>query len=241
MNPRSETPPTERHPDLLAGILKRLGTIATMFTVIAAILFLAAGTLDWPAAWVYLGISIASVLINGAVMLRTNPETIAERGEAKLTRRWDQAVSGLYALASYLLLPLVAGLDTRWGWTANPIFAWQAAGAAVYAAGLGLLAWAMAANAFFSTAVRIQTDRGHTVCDAGPYRFVRHPGYSGLIVQALGVPFLLGSLWALIPGLAAAILIGIRTAFEDRTLQIELPGYSDYVKRVGWRLIPGVW
>jgi protein-S-isoprenylcysteine O-methyltransferase Ste14 len=241
MNTNAQTPSTESHPSLLVGILKRLGTIAAMFTFIAAILFLAAGRVNWLWAWVYLGISIASVIINGVVVLRTNPGTIAERGEAKLTRKWDQIVSGLYALASYLLLPLVAGLDVRLGWTADPDLAVHAAGALVYAAGLGLLAWAMAANAFFSTAVRIQTDRGHTVCDTGPYRFVRHPGYVGLILQAVGVPILLGSFWALFPGIAAAILIGIRTSFEDRTLQVELPGYVDYVRRVRWRLIPGIW
>jgi protein-S-isoprenylcysteine O-methyltransferase Ste14 len=89
--------------------------------------------------------------------------------------------------------------------------------------------------------VRIQTDRGHTVCDTGPYRFVRHPGYVGLILQAVGVPILLGSFWALIPGVAAAVLISIRTSFEDRTLRAELPGYVDYVQRVRWRLIPGIW
>jgi protein-S-isoprenylcysteine O-methyltransferase Ste14 len=241
MNANAETPTTESQPNLLAGILKRLGTIAAMFTVIAAILFLAAGRLTWPWAWLYLGISIASVMINGVVMLRTNPGTIAERGEAKLTRKWDQIVSSLYALAMYLLLPLVAGLDLRMGWTADPDLAAHLAGAVTYAAGLGLFAWGMIANAYFSTAVRIQTDRGHTVCDSGPYRFVRHPGYASLILQGIGVPILLGSFWALIPGVAAAVLISIRTSFEDRTLRAELPGYVDYVQRVRWRLIPGIW
>jgi protein-S-isoprenylcysteine O-methyltransferase Ste14 len=241
MNTRSEAQLAEKRPNIMAGILKRFGTIAVVFVFEAVVLFLAAGRINWTEAWVYLGISIAIVVINGAVVLHTNPGTIAERGEAKLTRKWDQIVSGLYALASYLLLPLVAGLDVRLGWTADPDLAVHAAGALVYAAGLGLLAWAMAANAFFSTAVRIQTDRGHTVCDTGPYRFVRHPGYVGLILQAVGVPILLGSFWALIPGVAAAVLISIRTSFEDRTLRAELPGYVDYVQRVRWRLIPGIW
>jgi len=99
----------------------------------------------------------------------------------------------------------------------------------------------MIANAYFSTAVRIQSDRGHTVCSTGPYRFVRHPGYVGYILQALGVPILLGSLWALIPGITAAVCMIMRTSLEDRMLQAELPGYQDYIQKVRYRLVPGIW
>jgi len=99
----------------------------------------------------------------------------------------------------------------------------------------------MITNVYFSTVVRIQSDRGHTVCRSGPYRFVRHPGYAGAILQSLGIPFLLGTFWALIPGLIAAALMVIRTALEDRLLQAELPGYLDFVRDVRYRLMPGVW
>jgi protein-S-isoprenylcysteine O-methyltransferase Ste14 len=99
----------------------------------------------------------------------------------------------------------------------------------------------MITNAYFSTVVRIQTDRGQTVCSTGPYRFVRHPGYVGTILQSFGLPFLLGSLWALIPGITAVGLMIIRTSFEDRTLQSDLPGYREFVQKVRYRLIPGIW
>jgi protein-S-isoprenylcysteine O-methyltransferase Ste14 len=99
----------------------------------------------------------------------------------------------------------------------------------------------MIANAYFSTAVRIQLDRGHTVCRTGPYRFVRHPGYVGFILQSISVPFLLGSWWALIPGIAATVLMIMRTSLEDRTLRAELPGYQDYVWDVRYRLVLGIW
>lgn len=99
----------------------------------------------------------------------------------------------------------------------------------------------MTANTYFSTAVRIQSDRGQTVCSTGPYRFVRHPGYVGFVLQSISVPFLLGSLWALIPGIVATVLMIIRTSLEDRTLQAELPGYQDYVHKVRYRLVPGIW
>jgi protein-S-isoprenylcysteine O-methyltransferase Ste14 len=141
----------------------------------------------------------------------------------------------------YFALPLVAGLDVRFGWTRDLSVAWHVAGAVVLAVGLELTSWAMIANAYFSMAVRIQSDRGHTVCSTGPYRFVRHPGYVGFILQSISLSFLWGSLWALIPSITATVLIIIRTSFEDRMLQAELPGYQDYVQKVRYRLVPGIW
>ena len=241
MNSKSEIPPTENRPNIVAGILKRVGTVAIFFIVIAVILFLAAGRINWFWAWVYLGICFVSVIINGTIMLRTSPETIAERSQPQETKDWDKVVGGLWALAIYIALPLIAGLDIRFGWVRDFSVKWHIAGAVVLAIGLGLSAWAMVANAYFSTAVRIQSERGHTVCSTGPYRFVRHPGYVGFILQSISVPFLLGSLWALIPGITATALMIIRTSLEDRTLQAELAGYQDYVRKVRYRLIPGIW
>jgi len=182
MNTKSDIPPTENHPNVLAGILKRIGTVAIFFVLIAAILFLAAGRLNWIWAWVYLGTCLVSALINASIMLRTRPETIAERGRPQETKDWDKVVGGLWAVAIYFALPLVAGVDVRFGWARELSVAWHVAGAVVLAVGLGLSAWAMIANAYFSTAVRIQSDRGHTVCRTGPYRFVRHPGHVEFIL-----------------------------------------------------------
>jgi protein-S-isoprenylcysteine O-methyltransferase Ste14 len=99
----------------------------------------------------------------------------------------------------------------------------------------------MLSNRFFSPTVRIQSDRGHQVISGGPYQIIRHPGYSGWILQMLAAPLALGSWWGLIPGLLSACLYGIRTALEDRTLHRELPGYTDYAARVRYRLLPGIW
>lgn len=241
MNDKSAISTTGKRTSIGAGIAARAAAVAVVLVVQMAILFLAAGRLDWTWPWVYLGIALVSMAINSSFLLRTSPETIAERGRPQSTRDWDKVVGGLWALLLYLVLPLVAGLDVRYGWTAELATVWNLAGCLVLAAGLGLGGWAMIANAYFSTAVRIQSDRGHTVCSTGPYRPVRHPGYVGFILQSLSLPLLLGSLWALIPGILAAALMVVRTLLEDSMLQAELPGYGDYTHQVRHRLVPGVW
>ena len=138
MNTTAAIPPSEKHHSVAAGIIKRFTQIAIGFVVEAAILFLAAGRLTWVWAWVYLAISLVSVAINGAFLLRTSPETVAERGQYNEMQDWDKIVSGLWSVAQYLLLPLVAGLDARFGWTPQLSAAWHGAGAVMLVAGLVL-------------------------------------------------------------------------------------------------------
>src|SRR4030042_2391127 len=126
-------------------------------------------------------------------MLRNSPETVAERGKPKEVKEWDRVIGGFWLMGQYFLVPLLAALDERFEWTVEYATLWQAIGAGVYALALGLTGWAMISNAYFSTAVRIQSDRGQQVCRNGPYRFVRHPGYMGFFIPALSVPILLGS------------------------------------------------
>jgi protein-S-isoprenylcysteine O-methyltransferase Ste14 len=241
VNDQKEISPVQDHPNLIAGILSRFGAIVFMLALEAAILFLAAGRLNWIWAWVFIGINLAVVLVNGTILMRTNPEMVAERGRPKEVKNWDKIVSGLWALAQYLALPLVAGLDARFGWTRGLGIAWNIAGAVVFTAGMALFGWAMITNAYFSTAARIQTDRGQMVCRSGPYRFVRHPGYSGTLLQSAGTSFLLGSIWSLIPTAAAIACMVARTVLEDRMLQAELDGYRDFVREQPYRLVPGIW
>ncbi|HEX8991381.1 MAG TPA: isoprenylcysteine carboxylmethyltransferase family protein [Anaerolineales bacterium] len=225
----------------LSGILARALQIALVLLLQGALLFLVSGRFDWTWAWVVLGIYLVSISINASFMLRLSPDTVAERGTAQLTHNWDKILSALWALMQYLIIPVVAALDVRLLWSGHPALGWHVAGAVLLAAGLGIFGWAMITNAYFSTAVRIQSERGQTVCTSGPYRLVRHPGYGGALLQSIGIPLLLGSWWALIPGLLAAAFMTARTAFEDRLLQRELHGYSDYAHRVRYRLVPGIW
>jgi protein-S-isoprenylcysteine O-methyltransferase Ste14 len=138
-------------------------------------------------------------------------------------------------------LVIVAGLDHRFGW--SPVFPlWLIVlGIFLIALGYAFSVWAFVENRFFSSVVRIQTDRGHVVCDSGPYRIVRHPGYAGNILPLLGIVLALSSLWTLIPAAVALVIAVIRTALEDRTLQDELPGYKEYARRVRYRLFPGIY
>jgi protein-S-isoprenylcysteine O-methyltransferase Ste14 len=136
---------------------------------------------------------------------------------------------------------IVAGLDQRYGWTGSFPLAAQIVALAVCALGYALVVWATAANAFFSQIVRIQSECGHAVVTGGPYRYVRHPAYVGAILYELAAPVLLASWWALIPSGLNAILLVLRTALEDRTLQTGLTGYADYARQVRHRLLPGIW
>ena len=225
----------------MTGILARAAQIAIVLLIQAAILFLGSGRFNWIWAWIFLGIYLASIAVNSLFMLRDNLETVAERGHAQFSRDWDRLLGGLWALMQFLAIPLVAALNLRFSWTADPSLLWHVAGGVLFAAGLALFGWAMITNAYFSTAVRIQTDRGQTVCRTGPYRFVRHPGYAGTLLQSVGMPLLLGSWWALIPGVLAGAFMTARAALEDRTLQAELPGYADFAREVTYRLVPGLW
>ncbi len=241
MSTNPEVAPVKDQPNMIKGIIARAGQILFLFLFLGIVLFLGSGDIHWIAAWIFLGISILSVVINSVFMLRANPETIAERGRAKGWQDWDKLVSGMWAVVQYLLLPLVAALDHRFNWSGDIGVFWQGIGAIVYAISLTLSGWAMISNAYFSTAARIQSDRGQQVCSTGPYHYVRHPGYVGFILQSPGIAILLGSLWSLIPAVVACMLMIMRTRYEDQMLLTELPGYTVYAQDVRYRLLPGVW
>jgi protein-S-isoprenylcysteine O-methyltransferase Ste14 len=223
------------------GVVKWLIRESIGVLFVAATLFIPAGRLDWAMGWALVGIYAAWVTASAVILIPRSPELLAERAaRRKGVRGWDTALLGVIGLATVAKY-VIAGLDMRFGWT-PPMPVWlQIAALVIAALGYALLTWSMAANAFFSTVVRIQDDRGHAVVSGGPYRFVRHPGYSGSLAFELATPIMLGSPWALIPGGLNALLIVIRTALEDRTLNEELDGYREYVGQVRYRLLPGVW
>jgi protein-S-isoprenylcysteine O-methyltransferase Ste14 len=156
-------------------------------------------------------------------------------------KAWDKILAPLMAVSIGFPMVIVAGLDHRYNWSSGFPLWLSVIGFILIILGYAFASWAMAENRFFSSVVRIQTDRGHVVCDTGPYRFVRHPGYAGNIPPLFGIVLALGSVWTLIPAAVALIITLIRTVLEDQTLQEELPGYRDYARRVRFRLIPGIY
>nr|WP_255668363.1 isoprenylcysteine carboxylmethyltransferase family protein [Methanocella sp. CWC-04] len=157
------------------------------------------------------------------------------------TKEWDKILAPLVALVVPIFIWIAAGLDYRFGWSPEIPVEIQVVFLAVALLGSLLTTWAMVTNRFFAPTVRIQDERGQTTVTSGPYRFVRHPGYLGVIIFDLATPVALGSFWAFIPALIVTILFFIRAFLEDDTLKNELPGYRDYAVKVRYRLIPGLW
>jgi protein-S-isoprenylcysteine O-methyltransferase Ste14 len=205
------------------------------------ILFISAGRISYWQGWLYAAINIISVFLN-SLALKNKEEIAAERLEVRSgTKSWDKVILGLSAV-TLIITYIVAGLDSgRFLW--SPGFHWgiNATGAILILSGEACFLLAQKQNKFFSSLVRIQTDRGHTVCDTGIYKIVRHPAYFGNIITAIGIPLILGSLWGFIPSAVSVLLIIIRTSLEDRTLINELDGYRDYTYRTRYRLLPYIW
>lgn len=198
----------------------------------------------WVEAWLYALLAIFSFIISRILAARRHPDLLAERAkfmQHEDIKPWDKILSRLLGLGG-ALMPLIAGLDLRAGWSDFQFgWGWKSVAIFVILLGYAIGTWALMENRFFSGVVRIQKDRGHHVVDGGPYRWVRHPGYVGGLLAAFGTPILLDSLWTFgVVAVYTAILV-LRTSLEDRTLQAELDGYADYTQRTRYRLLPGIW
>ena len=209
--------------------------------ILGGVLFGIAGRVDWPAAWLIVVLFAGHLVLSGWLLFRHDPELLIERlTTAPNVPHWDR----LIARSNRILEPIfvaTAALDAgRFGWSAMPIGV-RAIGAAAVVAAIGVMYWCAAANHFLSARSRIQSERGHTVVQHGPYRFVRHPLYASRIVLIIGTALTLGSWIALAPAALIAVLLIVRTSLEDRMLTTKLPGYGKYAKHVPERLVPGLW
>jgi len=237
----AEHPTSTQRPKFgIGAILLRL----ILFVLLLSLPFVAAGRLDWPQGLIYLALMLVFVGGSRILMARKHPDLVMERvraGDLPDSKQWDKPLSAIIGLWGVLATWIVAGLDERFGWPPSIPIELQVIALIVYVLGTLFGTWAMLVNRFFSAVVRIQHDRGHTAVTNGPYRIVRHPGYAAGVIGYLAMPFVLNSLWAMIPAVLTAILIVVRTALEDKTLQAELPGYQEYTQRTRYRLLPGVW
>jgi len=214
------------------------------YLLIPAILLICGGDLGWWQAWLYALLILAAGIGGRMWAEQRHPGIMAERQNIESVQNakaWDKVLAPLMAVSVGYPVVLVAGLDHRYNWSPEFPLWLIVIGFILISLGYAFAAWALAENRFFSSVVRIQTDRGHVVCDSGPYRFVRHPGYGGNLLALFGIVLALGSVWTLIPAAVASIIAVIRTALEDSTLQGELPGYPDYARRVRYRLIPWIY
>jgi len=213
-----------------------LGTL-----IFFSVIFISAGRIDYWQGLTYVFIGIIMSVLNYTV-LRIDPELSEERSKpGKDTKNWDKIILGLSFLAT-ISMYIIAGLDSgRFHW--SPDFHWSLilSGIILTVTGQLLFLIAQKQNKFFSSTVRIQTDRKHTVCENGLYKFVRHPAYMGSIIQAVGFPLLFCSVWSVIPVSLLVALLIIRTKLEDRTLKNELIGYVEYSLKTSYRIIPHVW
>lgn len=204
------------------------------------LLFLAAGRWDYWQAWVYFIVNMV-ILILMATWLTKNSELVEERLNPKEGMKgWDKFYFAV-TTPLYVMALILGGLDARFGWTKDMPLTIYWGSVVVYLTGQSIFLWARYTNDYFSSVVRIQKDRGQTVCKDGPYKYVRHPGYVGGILFTVTIGLVLGSWWASIPQVIASLMLIWRTAREDKTLQAELPGYIEFTKETLYRLLPGVW
>ena len=231
---------SQTEPNLVRRLIKQ--TVIWLL-VLGGILFLSAGTLDWPEAWVLLIGSGALGLASAIVIARHDPQLMRERMRGPIQSQqkpWDKVLLAV-VLVLCVAMFIVAGLDAVRFRSSNMPLSLEALGAAGVALGIYMFHVVMRTNSYATAVVRIQDERGHQVISTGPYAFVRHPMYSGTILYFLGIALLLGSWYAVGIAVALVALFGLRAVWEEQTLIDELPGYAAYAKRVRYRLIPGIW
>jgi protein-S-isoprenylcysteine O-methyltransferase Ste14 len=206
----------------------------------AGLVFLGAWKAAYWQGFLYLALALAGVTLSHILVPAGSTITVDRAREAQAGRDWDRRLLGAYFLVNIVTF-LTAGMDSgRFRWTGDVPVGVTVAGAILMVLGQALFAVAKRENAFFSSTVRIQAERGHQVCDTGLYRFVRHPGYLGMLMSQLAFPLVMNSYWAFVPAGIGAGLLVVRTVLEDRFLVEELPGYAEYSNRTRRKLIPGL-
>lgn len=222
---------------------RRLVLMFVVVLVFPLLPILTSGDWAWWQAWTYALISALGFIASRALAAQRHPDILEERArsiELEGAKSWDKILAPSLAFGGLFIL-IVAGLDHRFGWTVPFPLPANLIAIIMIIFGYILGSWALLENRFFSGVVRIQQDRGHHVISSGPYHFIRHPGYAGTLWAYLFTPVLLDSSWAFIPAVLLVVVLVIRTALEDRTLQAELPGYKEYARATRYRLLPGIW
>lgn len=206
-----------------------------------ALLFGGAGQVTWRRGWICTILYLGAFYSSRAVLERLNPGLLEQRQTAIRddTKPFDRLFLRLLLFLT-IVQPLVAGLDFRWNGTSMPVWTIYPGIASFIGAAI-LVTWVLVRNPHAESSVRIQSDRGHRVIVSGPYRFIRHPMYAGLIQLHQSIALILGSTWTIALAALITILFLWRTVLEDQTLRRELPGYEEYATVTRYRLMPGLW
>jgi protein-S-isoprenylcysteine O-methyltransferase Ste14 len=226
------------------SLIKRMLVQTVIWLAITgALLFVSAGTLDWPQAWVLLAEYGGLGLLSGFAINRHDPELLRERMRGPIQKEqksWDKVLLAIF-FALWMSQYVINGLDAvRFHWSDVPLWL-QVAGALGIAVAFYAVHVVMMTNTFAAPVVKIQSERKHQVISTGPYAYVRHPMYAGAVLLIVGTPLLLGSWYGLIWAAAMIAILGVRAVKEENTLKAELEGYDAYAARVRYRLVPGVW
>lgn len=208
-----------------------------------AILFIAAGTIAWPQAWVFLALCVGCGLATGEWLERSNPGLYAERTKSPANyeeKKGTRLISSfiMAGMASWMILMALDG--KRFQWTATPVWVQEIGALMIIGTFFGWIG-VMRENSFASAEVRVQKERGQTVISTGPYAVVRHPMYGYAVTLIVGTALLLGSLWGLLGLFVLMPLLGIRALGEEEVLFEDLPGYREYAQEVRYQLVPGIW
>ena len=221
--------------------MKALMWLAVSFLLMAASLFLPAGTIAWPAGWICLILLHGWMLVGIGLLLKYNPGLLQERLSLSPNQKaWDKVFLLLYELFLFAWLVLMPLDAVRFHWSRMPLLL-QVVGAVALVVSFFLISLTFRENSFLSPTVRIQEERKQTVISTGPYHYVRHPMYAGGLLLFLGTPLLLGSWYGLLLFLLFLPGIAVRAVLEERVLRKELPGYDAYMAQIKYRLIPYVW
>jgi protein-S-isoprenylcysteine O-methyltransferase Ste14 len=225
------------------SILKQqIGQFVGSFVIFALALFLPAGTLAWPAGWLFLGLFFGFYLAITAWLARHNPALLKERARLHTSDQqgWDKFLFPLLLLFSVAWLSFLSFDAVRLHWSPVPVWL-QGVGAIALIGSFALLFLTFRENSYLSPVVRIQDDRGHRVVTTGPYHYVRHPMYAAILIFVVGTSLLLGAWLGLLVGGLFVVTLARRATLEERALRAHLPGYAAYMAHVKYRLIPHIW
>jgi len=210
---------------------------------LAGLLFASAGTLRWPAAWLYLVEFGGCALVSGLWLAKHDPALLAERMRPPIQRgqeHWDKAFMAVALIVWLGWMALIALDAARYRLSNLPVWL-RAAGALGLLLSMAIVHRTFQENTFTAPVVMVQTRRGHKVIATGPYQFVRHPMYTGTVLNFFATPLLLGSWYGLMIVPLLVVGLAVRAVLEERTLAAKLAGYDDYRARVRYRLVPGIW